>query len=214
MRLPDTVLPDGLDAFEIQEAYRALKGHALRVEVYADDGSPAAANPYTVTEQNFTVSCLQNQGREPARGVLRPPAGDACRSTMSGGADDPRVGHEITLESDDYGNITARRLHRLSAPRRLRRRRSRRFGGDAGDAGLRPGAPARAGGPSSDYTNADRRPGAPGRTPTGRRCLRRADTPRSPASPPVKGTGITNLFTFDEIDGAGGVWPTAWSGAP
>ena len=26
MRLPDTVLPDGLDAFEVQEAYRALKG--------------------------------------------------------------------------------------------------------------------------------------------------------------------------------------------
>ena len=62
MRLPDTVLPDGLDAFEIQEAYRALKGHALRVEVYAEDGSPAAANPYTVTEQNFTIRCLQNMG--------------------------------------------------------------------------------------------------------------------------------------------------------
>ena len=62
MRLPDTVLPDGLDPFEIQEAYRALKGHALRVEIYAEDGSPAAANPYTVTEQNFTIRCLQTMG--------------------------------------------------------------------------------------------------------------------------------------------------------
>ena len=31
-------------------------------------------------------------------------------------------------------------------------------------------------------------------------------------APTVKGTGITSLFTFDEIDGPGGVWPTVWSG--
>ena len=36
MRLPDTRAPRRPDAFEIQEAYRALKGHALRVEVYAE----------------------------------------------------------------------------------------------------------------------------------------------------------------------------------
>ena len=39
MRLPDTVLPDGLDPYEAQEAYRALKGRTLRTEVYAEDGS-------------------------------------------------------------------------------------------------------------------------------------------------------------------------------
>ena len=32
-------------------------------------------------------------------------------------------------------------------------------------------------------------------------------------APSVKGTGITSLFTFDEIDGTGGVWPTVWTGA-
>ena len=85
------------DAFEIQEAYRALKGHALRIEIYADDGSPAAANPYTVTEQNFTIRCLQHHGREPARGVLRRIRGRRCRSTTSASRDDPRVSHEITL---------------------------------------------------------------------------------------------------------------------
>lgn len=36
MRPPDTVIPDGLNPFEIQEAYRALKGHVLRIETYAD----------------------------------------------------------------------------------------------------------------------------------------------------------------------------------
>ena len=62
MRPPNTVLPDGLDAFEIQEAYRALKGRPLRIETYADDKSADAANPYTVTEQNFAIRCLQNMG--------------------------------------------------------------------------------------------------------------------------------------------------------
>ena len=31
-------------------------------------------------------------------------------------------------------------------------------------------------------------------------------------APSVKGTGITSVFTFDEIDGMGGVWPTVWTG--
>jgi hypothetical protein len=32
-------------------------------------------------------------------------------------------------------------------------------------------------------------------------------------APAVKGTGITSLFSFGEMDGAGGVWATAWTGA-
>ena len=38
------------------------KGRALRVEVYADDGSPLAANPYSIAETNYTVSCLPATG--------------------------------------------------------------------------------------------------------------------------------------------------------
>ena len=42
MRPVDSTLPDGMTPFEMREAYRALKGHVLRIEIFdADaDGSP------------------------------------------------------------------------------------------------------------------------------------------------------------------------------
>ena len=60
--LPDTILPDNLSAEDQREACRALKGSMLRQETYADDGSDKANIPYTVTEQNFTIKCLQHKG--------------------------------------------------------------------------------------------------------------------------------------------------------
>jgi len=33
----------------------------LRQEIYALDGTPKAAHPYTVTEQNYTIKRLQPQ---------------------------------------------------------------------------------------------------------------------------------------------------------
>ncbi len=54
--LEDTVLPQGLNAHEEKEACRALKGSVLRTEVYALDGTNKEEHPYTVAEQNFTIS--------------------------------------------------------------------------------------------------------------------------------------------------------------
>ena len=48
----------------------------LRQEVYALDGTPKAAHPYTVTEQNFTIRRLQPRDGKPSRGVLHPRARD------------------------------------------------------------------------------------------------------------------------------------------
>ena len=56
MLLPDTVLPAGLNPFEMQEAYRSLKGVKLRTEVYAEDGSALAGNPYTVSKSGIILS--------------------------------------------------------------------------------------------------------------------------------------------------------------
>ena len=53
--LPDTPLPPGLSPAETREACRALKGHVLRTEVYADDGSAEAEHPYTVTESRYQI---------------------------------------------------------------------------------------------------------------------------------------------------------------
>jgi RHS repeat-associated protein len=210
MRLPDTVLPDGLDALEIQEAYRALKGHALRIETYADDGPPAAPNPYTVTEQNFTVTCLQHIG-ENLHAVFYVSPRETLSFHYERGPDDPRVGHELVLETDDYGNVL--RSVSIGYPRR---------------AGYAPPEPALSAatqamlaydqtrlhvrGTERSYTNAiDDLATWPDayrvRLPS---AVDEAEI--TGAAPVVKGTGITNIFTFDEIDGAGGVWPTVWTG--
>ncbi len=211
MRPPDTVLPEDLNAFEIQEAYRALKGHALRIEVYADDSSPAAVNPYTVTEQNFTLSCLQNMG-ENLRAVFFVQSRETLSFHYERGPDDPRVGHEIILASDDYGNILS--SVSIGYPRR---------------AGYAPPEPALSAttqqmlaydqtrlhmlGTEHDYTN----PIDDLSTWTD---AYRVPLPSASdiaeitgVAPSVKGTGITDLFTFDEIDGSGGVWAAVWAGA-
>jgi len=211
MRLPDTALPDGLNPFEVREACRALKGHTLRVEIYADDGTPASANPYTVTEQNFTVRCLQNMGANPHAVFFVQPR-ETLAFHYERAPDDPRVGHEIILASDDYGNI--QRSVSIGYPRR------------AGYAAPEPALPVPTQqmlaydqarlhvlGTEHDYTNAiDDASGWPDAyrapLPAG------SDTAEiTGAAPSVKGTSITDLFTFDEIAGPGGLWPQVWAGA-
>jgi RHS repeat-associated protein len=212
MRPPDTVLPDGIGPFEIQEAYRALKGHPLRTEVYGEDGSAAAANPYLLTEQNFTLSCLQQIGINQHAVFLVQP-----RETLSfhyeRGPDDPRVGHDFALDYDAYGNVL--RSVSIGYPRR------------PGYTAPEPSLPAATQqmlaydqgrlhmlGTEQAYTNAVDDPiGVPDSY--------RAPLPSSAdiaeitgVFPSVKGTGITNLFTFAEIVGAPGIpglWPMAWT---
>ncbi len=41
-----TILPAETSAEELREACRALRGRILREEIYADDETPAAVNPY------------------------------------------------------------------------------------------------------------------------------------------------------------------------
>ncbi len=110
--LPDTVIPEGLTPDEQRQAHRALRGSVLRREVYALDGSEAADRPYTVVESNFTVRLLA-----PA-----PDGGHAVflthsRETITANYEralypvdgelraDPRVGHELVLAVDDFGNV-------------------------------------------------------------------------------------------------------------
>src|ERR1022692_599275 len=211
MRLPDTVLPDGLDAYEIQEAYRALKGSALRVETYADDGSPAAASPYTVTEQNFTIRCLQNRG-ENLHAVFFAHPREALSFQYERGDADPRVGHEVTLEADDYGNVTRgvsvgypRRAGYLAPEPALSAATQTMLAYDQARLHVR--------GTEHRYTNAIDDPGT---WPDAYRAPLPAatdDAEITGVAPAVKGDGITSLFTFDEVDGPDGVWQTVWDGA-
>jgi RHS repeat-associated protein len=119
--LPDTVLPGPvrpgaawLDADELREACRALKGAVLRQEVYALDGSDRAALPYTVSERNYTIRPLQPRGANRHAVFLTHPREEISQyheraryPTAGGLVADPRVSHTLTLDVDDYGNVRA-----------------------------------------------------------------------------------------------------------
>ncbi len=116
----DTVVEEApLTPDERRQACRALKGSVLRQEVYAVDGSEAAARPYTVSERNYTIKLLQRAigsrlpSAEPSHAVffVYPresimahyerrlyPIGEELRA-------DPRVSHDLVLAVDDFGNV-------------------------------------------------------------------------------------------------------------
>ncbi len=102
--LDDTVLPEGLSVEEEREACRALKGAMLRQEVYALDDTDEAAHPYTVTEQNFTIRKLQPRDGN-RHGVFFTHARESISYHYERKPDDPRIGHALTLEVDEYGNV-------------------------------------------------------------------------------------------------------------
>jgi RHS repeat-associated protein len=114
MRLPDTILPTGLNGGEVREAIRSLKGSVLRQEIYALDGTAASARPYSVSEKNYTVEFVQPfAGRWPNRhAVFFTHARESIdfyyeRMLYNVGGNqlaDPRVTHNMVLAVDDYGN--------------------------------------------------------------------------------------------------------------
>ena len=113
--LPDTTLPEGLSTIETREACRALKGRMLRQEIYADDGTVASADPYSVVEQSFTVRRVQPAG-EGDRGAFQVLPGEVLTWQYERNADDPRVAHTLTLATDAYGHPTSSAT--LAYPRR------------------------------------------------------------------------------------------------
>jgi RHS repeat-associated protein len=211
LRLPDSALPPDLDPFELQEAYRALKGRPLRTEVYGLDGGAEATNPYTVTEQNFTVRRLQQTGQN-RHAAFHVHERESVTFDYERGADDPRVGHRFLLEVDAYGSPL--RSVSVAYPRR---------------AGYSPPEPAldaaiqqalahdqarlHVMGLERGYTNAV---DDPGMWPDAYRAPLAAGSLAAELSGPApksKGTGVTALFSYTEIDGPGGLWPTAWTTA-
>ncbi|HWN69890.1 MAG TPA: toxin TcdB middle/C-terminal domain-containing protein, partial [Haliangium sp.] len=102
--LPDTVLPPGLSVDEEREACRALKGSILRQEVYAEDGSPKAGIPYTVSERSYTIEPLQRRA-DNRYGVFFVHPRETINYHHERNPHDPRVTHELVLEVDDFSNV-------------------------------------------------------------------------------------------------------------
>ncbi|WP_191971672.1 SpvB/TcaC N-terminal domain-containing protein [Streptomyces luteolifulvus] len=103
-RLPGPELPAGLDAGELRDCARALKGLPIRSEVYSFDGSPDQEHPYTVSENTYTVDLLQ--ARE---GTRRPVFLVTARESMTLQYDrdpsDPRTEHTLVLERGPHGRV-------------------------------------------------------------------------------------------------------------
>src|SRR5262249_30050312 len=93
--LPDSALPTDLTDDEMREAARALKGSILRQEVYADDGSARAALPYSVSERNYAVTCLQPQGPN-RHAVFFTHASETLDYHYERNPADPRIRHALT----------------------------------------------------------------------------------------------------------------------
>lgn len=102
--LADTVLPSGLTLEEEREACRSLKGAMLPQEVYALDGTEKEAHPYVVTEQNFTIRMLQPEA-DHRHAVFFTHAREVLTYQYERNLSDPRIGHALTLEVDDVGNV-------------------------------------------------------------------------------------------------------------
>ena len=93
-----------LSAIERREAYRALRGQPLRQEVYALDGSLLEETPYTVATYAYCIQQVQPKNNS-KYSVCRSYQQQALTYTCERNTTDPRVMHELALETDLYGNI-------------------------------------------------------------------------------------------------------------
>jgi RHS repeat-associated protein len=130
IRLADGgTVPHTATADELREAHRARKGAILRQEVYGSDGTAVADVPYLVTSYRWAVDLLQPRLAGDRHAVCHPYQQEKIshhyerRLVTPSGADgsvepvaDPRVGHEVTLEVNGYGDAV--RAVAVGYPRR------------------------------------------------------------------------------------------------
>ena len=102
--LLSTTMPSDVDVFVVREACRALKGQVLRVEVYGDDGSPKANNPYSIAENNFTITVLQPFQDAHYHSIVMINPQETLSFNYERNGNDPRIGHQITLEINQFGD--------------------------------------------------------------------------------------------------------------
>lgn len=96
-------LPTGLKADELREAYRALKGSALRQEVYGLNPQGEKGIPYSVTESRYKVFQIRARGNN-RFGNFRTELQESFSYSYERDKDDPRISQQLLLESDAYGN--------------------------------------------------------------------------------------------------------------
>lgn len=104
--LPDSVIEVLEDeTFDVyREASRALRGMTLRQEVYALDNTGKNHLPYSVTGANYAVRQVQPK-RGQRHAVFMTTARENLSLNYERNTEDPRISHEFTLETDQYGTV-------------------------------------------------------------------------------------------------------------
>ena len=96
-RLAPTVLPSGLSISESKDACRALRGQALRQEIYGLDGSALEDEPYVVTETQVEVHQLYTGAGE-RQSVFTVMPREVRTVSSERETTDIRVQRQLTLE--------------------------------------------------------------------------------------------------------------------
>jgi RHS repeat-associated protein len=104
LELPDSTLPGGLSTSDRREAFRALRGTPLRLEVTTSDGTIDADIPYEVTEQRVEARLIQARGAN-RHAVFTVHPTETTHFQYDRVPADPRITHNINLETDAFGNI-------------------------------------------------------------------------------------------------------------
>jgi hypothetical protein len=88
----------------LRQAYLALKGVVLREEIYGDDGSARASDPYYAAEHNYNIKQLQPLLQQ-QYSVFYPHEKRLLNTNYERNADDPKIEHKFVIDMDDYGNV-------------------------------------------------------------------------------------------------------------
>ena len=96
-----SILPDNLTNQAYLEAHRALKGLALRQEVYSlDTENVDHIHPYSTSRQSYTLKVIQpHEGQQYASFVVIPQ--QQFSYTYERNPNDPRISQELILEVDE-----------------------------------------------------------------------------------------------------------------
>ncbi len=87
------------------EAYRALRGSAIRTETFALDGTGKAYHPYAVAETRYQVQELQARNAN-NHAVYLTNQIESISYHYERNPNDPRIGQELVLAIDEYGQVT------------------------------------------------------------------------------------------------------------
>ncbi len=88
-----------------REVFRAVRGAVIRSEVYSRDHTQNADKPYLVTHNSYDVQTVQPSGRG-THGVYLTALKETLSYHYERNPADPRVGHQINLKTDAFGNVT------------------------------------------------------------------------------------------------------------